>query len=240
MDAALPAHEADPGKGWRRLGRAVALLGIVLIFVPDSWGQSLVQEAGGFLRVALDLEPVWESDPCARILYTFFACYVPAMLLGGLLLALAFSRRVHSPRADRWIPHGAASLLWLLVLLPPYVFAAKHFSKLEGENARALLYGTLSAYLLVGGLSFLAARRKRRTAQFVFWLLAVPMPMLLLATLAVVLLNLRFSSVWEKCLALTGAGCSGTLALAWIQWWRAVAKHERSDKAPAPQPTKGA
>lgn len=233
MDAGLPAHEADPGKGWRRLGRAVALLGIVLIFVPDAWGNSLVREAGSYLKVALDLEPVYFPDPASRNLFIFFACYVPAMLLGGLLMVLAFSRQALSPHTTRWIPHGAAWVMWLLVLLPPYAFAAIHFSKLEDENTRALLFGMLSAYLLAGGLSFLAARRRRGTAQYAFWLLAVPMPMLLLASIAILILGLQTTSAWEKALTLTGAACIGTLILAWIQWWRAVAKHERTHKAAA-------
>ncbi len=44
MDMA-PVTEEDPGKGWRRLARAAAVLGIVLPAVPDAWGHSLWSES---------------------------------------------------------------------------------------------------------------------------------------------------------------------------------------------------
>jgi hypothetical protein len=231
LDAAL-----DPGRGWRRLGRGCACLGIGLIFAPVGPGELFIQMVPLYLRWALAVEQR-HLTRVENFFATFFYCYTPALLLAGLLLCAVFSPRlVHG--ASR-IPRAAAWLLWLLILFPPYFIAVYHVGNFDNEETQGLLYGMLSIYLFVGALSYLAARRRGGSAQFVLRLLAVPMPFLLLATLAGVALSIHdFIYLGGSGWLLYGLVLSSVafilgvlITLAWIFWWRAVAKYEGEKQA---------
>lgn len=230
-----PAHEADPGKGWRRLARAGVIFyggaALVALFLTTSMRADLQDFLGlATGRLHPDLNP-----PITNYFIIATSCWLPPVMLNGIVGTLVCGPAVLRPGLKRLPQLLIAGTLWFLSLLPTYWFGMFHVSRIENEEMRSLTYGLLSAYLLAGGVMMLNAKRQLGEPTVIFWLGLLPWIVGVLAWMFLLCAQLlredmTFSSPYTLMSTLGFLG-NVALLLGWLLWWRAVARYERQRAA---------
>lgn len=248
MDTAPLALDADPGKSWRRLARAGAVFSITVqaarhIHVGMFWSAFVHAHSSA----SSPINP-WVLDffgkPAVYLLLPVVCLYI-LTTSAGLFIAISTSPYFAHSRAGRLFRVTLLSLLTLLSVGSLFYYGliqARHFTD---ERIQTAVAGVLMAFLLLGALALLQGWHERGKSTAHFWpglpalVLAAVVGLCLVSGETIVWLNPASARLGSYYLVFSIGDALAFLAmlLGWLMWWRALAKHERAQKAaevPAP------
>jgi len=232
VEERLPAHVADPGKLWRRAARIGAGLCFIATILPvNSLRENFWSQFGMILEIALTDQTDMLDGPVSW-LGLIFCCFVPVIFFGGPIALVVCGKNVLQPGRQRLWQKLPLLFLWLGTFLLPFMFFLLKLNDFYNQDLVAVFIGSLLAYLLVGGLTFLGNRRDYHKPTQIFWIGLVPSIVMALAWSCLLAYGLLIGTAMAMLLFVCVFGAVGGLLLCvgWLKWWRAVARYERDEQ----------
>lgn len=232
-------HEADPGRGWRRLCRFSSILACASI-LPIADGVT------GIYRILIHREGTAVLDFPDLLAYLL----EPAIYLSAPLFLLASSRRLHTSKRHR----GITAVLFVLLAWGGIGFAImrlyRSLPRTRDESNVVLGVGVSMGFLSFSGVCLLLILDWKRGKAVLFWLGLAVGSMAFLGcvghmgigiwiasnigwnTMLGYIVSLPQRHFW-RLIALSPVQLifHVLLLLGWVMWWRAVERYERQRAA---------
>jgi len=137
----VPAHVADPGKGWRQLARWGAAMCLLATLWPFGYSGNLWTELGKLSEIVMGKNSLGFAENTFWLILVF-CCFGPVVYLGGPCLIIVCGRNALQPGSHRFWQKAPLILLWLGAFIPPFCFFLIQLNRIHNKDLIAILIGS--------------------------------------------------------------------------------------------------